>query len=157
MTFPIPSITEIKQALSLQEAPVFISKGGFKAVYRATTAAGVEEAVKAAFLPTAKTEEEVILRDQIVARIKREIEALGNRPSKYLVRLGSLRPETHHFKKGDFLVYSEEFLPGVSLNKWLQENYRPSFEELILLFKTLIELTLFCGRKICCTVISLIL
>ena len=140
MQFPIPSVLDIQQALGLPSTPVFIKRGGFKAVYRMRNALGIDEALKAIFLPSANTDEETLVRDQLVARAQREIAALQACPSKYLVSLGSIPARTHRLGVYDYLVYSEEYLPGKPLNMWIGRLPPPTYAEIRLLFQALIGL-----------------
>ncbi len=140
MLFPIPSVEGIQVALSLSETPVYIKTGGFKAVYRMETPSG-PEAIKAVYIPPpSDSEDDVATREQLIARAKREIEALGKCTSPALVKLGSLRPKLHSVEGHDYLIYGEEFLPGKSLDSWIEREYRPSLLELRVLFGSLIGL-----------------
>lgn len=138
--FQPPEGKQIQMALDLPTTPIFLNKGGFKAVYKMRTVDGKDEAIKAVFIPSGNTDEESLIRTQLIARAFREIEALSRCSSKHMVRLSSVAPTTHNLAGHDFLIYSEEFLPGFSLKTWLEEKYLPSFQELILLFETLVEL-----------------
>lgn len=140
MQFPIPTDQEMQQALDLSSPPVFLKKGGFKAVYQMQNAQGEDEALKAIFLPNAETDEDTLVRDQLVARAKREIAALKACPSPHLVRLGSVAAEEHRLGSHDYLVYSEEFLPGSPLDSWIGRQPPPTFIEIRTLFQTLIGL-----------------
>jgi serine/threonine-protein kinase len=140
MQFPIPRVQDMQQALGLPSLPVFIKPGGFKAVYRMQNARGENEALKAIFLPTATTDEETLVHDQLVARAKREIAALQARPSQHLVTLGSVPAQMHHLGGYDYLVYSEEFLQGDPLDRWIGRQPPPTFAEIRTLFQTLIGL-----------------
>lgn len=140
MQFPIPAVLDMQQALGLPSAPVFLKQGGFKAVYRMRNAQGVDEALKAVFLPPATTDQETLVRDQLVARAQREIAALQACPSQHLVTLGSVLAQTHHLGGYDYLVYSEEFLPGKPLDTWIGRQPPPTFIEVRTLFQTLIGL-----------------
>ena len=152
MGFPVPSVEKIQKALNLSESPAFVSKGGFKAVYKAKLYNGYEEAIKAVFISPSEdysdqtdrnsdiSEQDALLKKQLTARAFREIEALSQKPSSYLVHLGSIAPKIHCLDGCDYLIYSEEFLSGDPLSKWLEERYRPSFEEVRLIFVTLVKL-----------------
>jgi len=140
MPFPIPTVQNMQQALGLPSLPVFLKQGGFKAVYRMRTATGEDEALKAVFLPTAVTDQEVLIRDQLVARAQREIAALQACPSQHLVRLGSVPAQMHCLGGYDYLVYSEEFLPGNPLDTWIKRQPPPTFTEIRTLFQTLVGL-----------------
>ncbi|MGC9452917.1 MAG: serine/threonine-protein kinase [Oceanipulchritudo sp.] len=139
--FPIPSETELQQTLGLPHAPVYHRKGGFKAVFKAENAAGVTEALKAIHIPRAQTEDEKLLRNQLIARAKREIQALGECQSQGIVKLGTVEAKLVHLTPGDYLVYSEEMLPGESLTARLgSKTEEAEFETLKALFLSLVEL-----------------
>lgn len=140
MHFPIPTSVQIQDAMSLPTEPTHINKGGFKAVYRMRNAAGKDEALKAIYIPDASNEEDAMWRDQLVARAEREIKALGECNFPNLVRLGSIPAQPHRINGHDYLVYSEEFLPGEPLVKWIGRQPLPTFERLYDLFNVLIGL-----------------
>lgn len=141
MSFPIPSSEKMQAALGLPELPVHIGTGGFKAVYRMETPRGAE-AIKAVYVPSSKNEDEDedAMRAQLVARAEREIETLRNCDSPSLVKLGTLPPSLHMIDEEDYLIYSEELLPGQAIDYWISKSPRPSFDELLNVFKSLIEL-----------------
>lgn len=130
----------MRQSLGLQTAPEHVRTGGFKAVYRMWNARGKREALKAVFIPPAVSDEEILRRDQLVARATREVIALGQCESPYLVRLGTVAAAMHTIGSNDYLVYSEEFLPGEPLNEWIGRQPPPSYEALHALFTILISL-----------------
>lgn len=117
-------------ALKLSSTPVYVAKGGFKAVFHTTALGAAPEAIKAVHIPKAATDEEALLRKQIVARAKREIEALAECEGQGIVKLGSLSPVEVSLGGHDYLIYSEEFLTGESLDYWLNSAKTPSYEEL---------------------------
>lgn len=129
-------------ALGLPSEPVHFQTGGFKAVFRMQNAAGVTEALKAVWLPDSadQVEDADSFREQMVARATREVQALGQCQSPHLVKLGSVPATPQQLDTGDYLVYSEEFLPGEALGEWLRKQYRPDFDTLRLLASTLIDL-----------------
>lgn len=141
MSFPIPDPALIKAALNLADEPTYIAVGGFKAVYRSVWPNGDPEAIKAVFIPKATTDSETLQRDQLIARAKREIEALGMCEHPAIVKLGKIRPEMFEIEGNDYLIYGEEFLPGEALNHLLAPAREPvPFADLKLLFETLIVL-----------------
>lgn len=141
MHFPIPKPEELKQALNLQSDPVHFATGGFKAVFRNTSNRGIEEALKAIHIPKAKTEEEKLQRNQLVARAKREIDALRKCGSPAIVKLGSVEAKMLHLHTADYLTYSEEMLGGEALNHRLApKSEMMDFESLRLLLATLVDL-----------------
>lgn len=112
----------------------FVREGGFKAVYRAEIQ-GRLEAVKVVYVPPEAGENG--RREEIVARVKREIDALGQCRTNRLVTLGSLALEPISIGGYDYLIYSEELLPGESLRQRL--GTRPGFQELRVLMRCLME------------------
>jgi len=140
MSFPVPSEELMQQALGLPTAPQHIRTGGFKAVYRMHKVSGESEALKAVYIPAAISEEDNVRRNQLVARAKREIEALGRCDSPYLVKLGDMAATMHNIGGHDYLVYSEEFLPGDSLNAWIGKQPPTDYETLHALFSILVSL-----------------
>ena len=139
MNFTVPSPEEIQVALELSELPTYIDKGGFKAVYRMETSFGAE-AIKAVYVPPAGDEGEDSVRAQLIARAEREIETLRHCNSPVLVGLGSLEPTLHTIDEEDYLIYSEELLPGQAIDSWARKDPRPTFEELLGVFRSLIDL-----------------
>lgn len=112
MPFPIPSERLIKDSLNLPSDPVHVATGGFKAVYRFDWPNGGPEAIKAVYIPPGRTDEEMLQREQLIARAKREIEALSACPHPAIVKLGHIQAELFAIGAHDYLIYGEEFLPG---------------------------------------------
>ncbi len=108
--------------------------GGFKAVYKAEIHGRVE-AVKVVYIPP-ETEENGS-REEIIARVKREIDALSRCRTNRLVALGSLALEPISVGGHDYLIYSEELLPGDSLRQRMKT--RPGYQELRVLMQCLME------------------
>lgn len=141
MSFPVPDPALIAEALNLTVDPSPIAVGGFKAVYRFDWPNGNPEAIKAVFIPKASDDSETLLRDQLIARAKREIEALSACLHPAIVKLGQIRPELFELGGSDYLVYGEEFLPGDALSHWLRAGREPmSYPDLKHLFETLLVL-----------------
>jgi serine/threonine protein kinase len=140
MSIPLPDSADLQAALGLSEEPIFVADGGFKAVFHSQALSAHDEAIKAVYLPRARTDEEILAREQLVARAKREIEALRECKHPNIVKLGSLNPVEHTLSGNDYLVYSEEFLPGTSLDKWVSSGKTPSFDELNAVFSALVDL-----------------
>lgn len=103
------------------------------------TATG-QEAIKAVYVPPAGSEDDDAVRAQLIARAEREIEALGACVSPALVKLGSLSPQLFSIEGHDYLIYSEELLPGRPLTDWIGRDPRPSLVELTMVFRALIDL-----------------
>jgi serine/threonine protein kinase len=139
MPFPIPTNAQIQAAIGLPVEPTHIRTGGFKAVYQMHVPGGQDEALKAIYIPGATTEEEAVWRDQLVARAEREIKALSECHSANLVRLGSVPAQLLRIGGHDYLVYSEEFLPGEPVTNWIGRQPLPTFERLYELFGVLIR------------------
>lgn len=141
MSFPIPDEDQIKDALSLPGDPVHEATGGFKAVYRFNWPNGDPEAIKAVYIPPGRTDAETLQREQLIARAKREIEALGACLHPAIVKLGNIKPEIFEIDGHDYLIYGEEFLPGEALNWRFEPGAEEmSFSDLKLLFETLLVL-----------------
>ena len=139
MTFPIPPPQGVQVALGLSEEPPHIGTGGFKAVYRMETATS-PEAIKAVYVPPSGDDDKDTMRDQLIARAEREIDALGKCSSPCLVKLGSLQPELYTIDGHDYLIYSVEFLPGETLSGWIRKEPPPSYDQLLMVFRSLIDL-----------------
>lgn len=136
---PIPSSKAVQDTLDLDQEPQFIDSGGFKVVYRLGTPSG-QEVLKAVYIPSSVGEEEDIARAQLIARAEREIVALGECKSPHLVKLGGFPPTIHSIEDNDYLVYSEEYLPGQTLSNWINRDPAPIFRELLGVFSSLISL-----------------
>lgn len=140
MNFPIPETSLLRDALRLESDPVHIGTGGFKAVYRVRMPSGVDEAVKAVYIPDALNEEDLVHRELLIARAQREVKAIDECGSPNIVRLGSLPATLRRIGGSDYLVYSEEFLPGRSLEKWIGNPPPPPYATLHEIFGVLIGL-----------------
>ena len=140
MTIPVPPADDIQQALGLSKRPEHIKTGGFKAVYQMKNDSGEDEALKAVYIPAANTDEEHLIRDEHIARAEREIEALGKCNCPHLVSLGSVPAKPYSIAGHDYLVYSEEFLPGKSLDTWIGRQPLPAYHDLYALFGMLVGL-----------------
>jgi serine/threonine protein kinase len=129
-----PDIDQLRQARPELVGLQFLREGGFKAVYKSEIR-GRLEAVKVVYLPPEAEEDGT--REEIIARVKREIDALGQCRTNRLVTLGSLAMELISVGGYDYLIYSEELLPGESLRQRLRT--RPEFPELRVLTQCLME------------------
>jgi serine/threonine protein kinase len=132
----IPNIDDLRAARADLSAVELVATGGYKAVFKATVR-GWTEAVKLVYIPPEAEEE--MSRDEVVARVKREIDVLRLCKSNKLVKLGSINMEPVSIGGHDYLIYSEEFLAGESLKQQIQVRYRPAFEELRTLALCLVE------------------
>lgn len=140
MDIPGPDTETLRNSLRLDTAPEYIATGGFKAVYKFRAPAGADEALKAVYIPAARTDEETLRRDQLIARATREIEALGRCDHPNIVKLGSIEPEMVVLDGNDFLVYSEEFLSGSPLSSRLSGADPVSFGDLWGILRSLTDL-----------------
>jgi len=129
-----PDIDELRRLRPELAGLEFLREGGFKAVYKAEIR-GRPEAVKVVYIPPEA--EENGTRDEIIARVKREIDALGQCRTNHLVTLGSMALEPISVSGHDYLIYSEELLPGESLRQRIRA--RPNYQGLRVLMKCLME------------------
>ena len=83
----VPSIEDLGRARPDLRGLAFVAAGGFKAVFKASVG-GRSEAVKVIYIPPEAEEDSS--REEVVARVKREIDALRLCRTKCLVSLGSL-------------------------------------------------------------------
>jgi len=108
------------------------SEGGFKAVFRASIY-GKDEAFKIIGIPEAAGEDEEERKENkqsLIKRALREINVLKTCDTvPEIVRLGSLEPTKAIFREIDYIVYSEEFLTGIPLNKAIRGSEKPSESE----------------------------
>ena len=65
---------------------------------------GKMEAVKAIYIPEASSEVDTIKRDQLIGRATREIEALRECSSPFLVKLGSIQPKLLNIDGNELVV-----------------------------------------------------
>lgn len=131
----IPTVGDLRLAIPQLGDAEFLTSGGFKAVYQAELS-GQRQALKVVLLPP---EEEEGSREQIVARVLREIDILGGCQTQYLVKLGSLEPIFFSASAHEYLAYSEEFLPGRPLIDLIKQGVRPSLETILSLSRCLLE------------------
>lgn len=90
--------------------------GSYKNVYTVTTKSGLEEMLKIAPIPQDEsTDEARAIRQQEIGRLVRETKVLGSCQSPFVVRLGSINPSIRQIEGESCFVYSEERLPGSSL------------------------------------------
>jgi serine/threonine protein kinase len=122
-----PDIKKVQQvvpeAIDLEE----IGSGGFKVVYKAIVTGSIE-AVKLVQIPGDAGEETI--RDENLRRIARELDIISKCTSPYLVKLGSIAPRACEIDSIEYMLYSEEYLPGNSLREMILKGYRPSQGEL---------------------------
>ena len=122
-----PDIQKVKQvaleASDLEE----IDSGGFKVVYKAQVNEKTE-ALKLVQIPSDPNDDTI--RDENLRRIVREVDILAKCTSPYLVKLGSFLPRACKIDKIEYVIYSEEYIPGENLRKMILADYRPRKEEL---------------------------
>lgn len=123
-----PNIKKAKKAVPEAENLEEIASGGFKVVYKALVNDKVE-AVKLVEIPTDESDSSV--RDENMRRIKREVDILGKCTSPYLVKLGSISPRLCEIDATEYVLYSEEYIPGNSLRQMILEDNRPTKRELV--------------------------
>jgi serine/threonine-protein kinase len=132
----IPTIEELKQVRPDFQSIEFVDTGGFKAVYKVQLGIHLE-AIKVVYIPPEAEENDT--REEIVARVKREIDALKLCRTNRLVSLGSLELQLISISGRDYLIYSEEFLPGESLRARIRARHQPNYDELRSLTQCLME------------------
>ena len=131
----IPDINQLKEVLNI-ESLSFVDQGGFKAVYKGYVREKIE-AIKVVYVPTNFDEEED--REELIGRVKREIETLDKCKSSEFVQLGSLPPESVYINNIEYIIYSEEFLDGVNLRTKIKQGHKPDIIELIKLTLCLLK------------------
>ncbi len=141
---PKPDETELSALLPEMVSLEYRATGGFKVVFRGVTRDGVEEAVKAIYIPEEKEGFEPEQIAQLVARAQREIEALALCTSPVIVKLGRIAPKRVELSTGAYLLYSEEFLSGSPLSDFvgkLHPDLGTLYEVCLFLLAVLEEMT----------------
>jgi serine/threonine protein kinase len=106
-----PNIEKVKQVAPEAENLEEIGSGGYKLVYKALIN-GKIEAVKLVQIPSDESDETI--RDENLRRVTRELDILSKCKSPYLVKLGSIEPRECEIDALEYMIYSEEYLPGES-------------------------------------------
>jgi serine/threonine-protein kinase len=132
----VPNIEDLGRARPDLRGLEFVAAGGFKAVFKASVG-DRSEAVKVIYIPPEAEEDSS--REEIVARVKREIDALRLCRTKCLVSLGSLELQAVAIGGRDYLIYSEEFLAGTSLKSRIEGGHRPDTAEVLVLARCLLK------------------
>jgi eukaryotic-like serine/threonine-protein kinase len=136
-----PEIEKVKEMVTEAKDLEEFDSGGFKIVYRGKVDDKIE-AVKLVEIPTDENDETI--REENLRRILREVNILGKCETPYLVKLGSISPRSCQIGGKEYLLYSEEYIPGTSLRKIILKDYRPTKEEIgtlgICLLKAIREL-----------------
>ena len=132
----IPEISEVNKIIPKAQRISFVSKGGFKYVYKAEFKDGIE-AVKLVKIPTDEKNETI--KQENIRRVQREINILGKCKSPFLVKLGRIIPAEIFIENENYIIYSEEFLEGLSLRERIKDGKRPDIKELATLMKCLLS------------------
>lgn len=136
-----PDIQKIKQVAPEASDLEEIGSGGFKVVYKAQIDSEIE-AVKLVQIPS--DENDRTIQDENLRRIVREVDILAKCASPYLVKLGSILPRECEVDGVEYVIYSEEYIPGETLRKMIKAGHLPTKEELaelaICMFKAILEL-----------------
>ena len=132
----IPDSVALAEAIAGVSDVEFAAAGGFKAMFRAQVA-GELQALKVVYLPRDDETEEGA-REQLLARLLREIKVLGECQSPGLVKLGVVPSQCVTIAGLEYLLYSEEFLPGGDLTACIGGRDRPELRELVSLALTLV-------------------
>jgi serine/threonine-protein kinase len=139
MRIPIPDIDQLKQQLGTITDLSYLDKGGFKVVFRGVDKSNRVEAIKAIYIPTEADGYAPEDIEEQAARANREIAALRLCAAPCIVRLGSIEPRLVTVSAGNYLVYSEELLPGRKLSSLINDVPRPSYKVLEGLFEFFID------------------
>tara|TARA_R110002124_G_C8950160_1_gene513274 strand:- start:2548 stop:2943 length:396 start_codon:yes stop_codon:yes gene_type:complete len=122
-----PDITKVRSLITQADDIVYLTRGGFKSVYK-TTINNSKEVVKFVFIPFNPTDPEV--KAENISRIQREVEILTKIKTPSLVKIGSLKPIEEDIDGNCYFIYSEEFLDGEDLHSLIKKNYSPNQKEL---------------------------
>lgn len=117
-----------------------LDAGGYKTVYTAKNA-GVNEVIKVIAIPNRDgSEVNERLRDECIGRVAREVEILSRCQTPLMVKPAGLALRHEQVADQDFVLYSEEYLPGDDLWKILRRaTDRPDESEAKLLMRSLLE------------------
>ncbi len=111
-----------------------IGEGGFKVVYKAHIG-DLIEAVKVVLIPSEDDDE--LIREDNIQRLKREIRLLSKCQSSYLVKLGSIEPRECQIDGQTYIIYSEELLEGRDLQVIIRSGRKAELGDLLTLGKCL--------------------
>jgi serine/threonine protein kinase len=110
-----------------------IGQGGYKYVFKIRLQDGSQEVLKIIRVPAVPTglakaaeEDATAIREQELARAKREIEALKKCASPFVVKLGSMQPVITSIAGIDCVVYTEEILSGRNLYDVIASGVKPT-------------------------------
>lgn len=141
MSFTPPKDELVRQAFPQIQNLTLLALGGFKAVYRASIG-NKTEAFKLMQIPSVvpNDPDSDAFRIEMVGRVRREVDALGNCIVPEIVKLGSMPLTKTKIAGLDYVAYSEEFLDGTDLARLLASGIaKPPEAELKLLFVTLLK------------------
>lgn len=139
MAFKAPTPDEIRAEFPQIAGLDFISKGGFKAVYRAEIG-DFSEAFKVVHIPNLVGEEFAEeFRTECLNRVTREVEVLRRCQTPFLVKLGSLSPTPVRLGDEEFIAYTEEYLDGNELRILAAGDSRPEESDLRILLGCLLK------------------
>ena len=122
-----PDVRKVMEIASEARNLEEIASGGFKVVYKAQVQEKIE-AVKLVQIPSEENDETI--RDENLRRIVRELDILSKCASPYLVKLGSILPRPCEIEGIEYVLYSEEYIPGETLRKMIEADHRPTMGEL---------------------------
>jgi len=122
-----PDIQKVQQVVPEADNLEEVGTGGYKVVYRSQVN-DKTEAVKLVKIPG--DESDATVRDENLRRIIREIDLLGKCASPFLVKLGAIQPRPNEIDGTEYVLYSEEYIPGESLREKIKASYFPTKEEL---------------------------
>ena len=137
-----PPIDTVKAAFSSLKDIVFITAGGFKAVYKVSIGSKTEalKIIEVITTAGASDEEKELERTELRARMNREVNVLKEMNIPELVKLGSMNLSPVNFNGKDYLAYTEEYINGSDLMKLIKASGPlPQEQELRTLFISLLK------------------
>jgi serine/threonine protein kinase len=141
MPAPAADLTQLMQAIpEVQGLSLIDDSGGFKAVYKAAIN-GRDEALKLIQIADYPGHPDAdALREELIARVRREVSILSRCQSPSIVKLGSLALREVTVGSQRYLAYTEELLNGDNLWKILNSGAaKPDLIELKQLFASLLK------------------
>lgn len=139
MTIPIPDVAKLLPLIPEVRELIYHDKGGFKAVFRGILSSGAMEAIKAIYIPSVADGFAPEQSTQLLARAQREIEALNKCQSPCIVKLGSIAPREIRIDSKTYLVYSEEFIDGKPLSRFVTQPPTLDLQSLQAIFSFLLD------------------
>ena len=139
MDFYKPDAKEIIDLFDEIEDCLYITKGGFKVVYKIKISKK-SEAFKLAYLPLDEENQTSQIKDtEVYKRIIRELDILKKCDQNNIVKLGSIKQKHIKFKENNYISYSEEFIEGTSILELIKNKYKPDEKELRKLFISMLN------------------